>query len=75
MGRSQKILLIVLALVACAVVYVALRNRQPPILPPDADHAVLDIPKCLDCHNPAGKYPRGRNHPVGDDCFRCHGHK
>ena len=73
MGRMQKTLLIALALVAAIVVYVALRNRQPPLLPGDADHAVFEIPNCLRCHNPDGEYPRGKNHPIGDDCARCHG--
>ena len=73
MGRTQKILLVGIALLAVVVVFFATRNRQPPILPEDANHAGFSIPNCLRCHGPQGEKPRGMNHPVGDDCARCHG--
>ena len=73
MGRTQKILLGLILLLAAGVGYLALRNRQPPVLPRDAEHAVYDLPKCQDCHGPAGDFPRSKNHPIGEDCARCHG--
>jgi hypothetical protein len=59
------------ALTAFLVVY-TIRNR-PPVLPADSDHRGSARPEqCLDCHGPAGKDPRGPNHPLNDQCFNCH---
>jgi hypothetical protein len=53
------------------IVY-TLRNR-PPQLPADADHRGGAGPdRCLSCHGPEGKDPRGPNHPLNDQCFNCH---
>ena len=74
MSRRQIVLLAVLLLVALAVGWLALRTRQPPLLPTDAAHVeAADAPACLECHGPGGPSPRGPNHPLGDDCRRCHG--
>jgi len=74
MKPVQRNLLIVLALLALTVGYFALTTRQAPMLPRDADHAPSARGQgCLDCHGPNGKNPRSKNHPLGEDCFRCHG--
>jgi hypothetical protein len=74
MRRVQTIALVVIALLAGFTIYLAMRGRQPPILPADAEHArVLGEEDCLICHDPNGDSPRARNHPLGDDCMRCHG--
>jgi mono/diheme cytochrome c family protein len=28
---------------------------------------------CVVCHGPEGGSPRDPNHPIGNDCLRCHG--
>lgn len=67
-------LLLLLLLAAAAVGWLALRSRQPPLLPPDAAHAeAAGAPACLECHGPGAPVPRGPNHPLGEDCRRCHG--
>jgi hypothetical protein len=56
------------------VLVLSLRNRQAPTVPDDPDHdRARGTAACLDCHGPDGVMPRGRNHPNGFDCFRCHG--
>ncbi len=74
MKRGQLGAMIGLLLVAALVGYLALRNRQPPVLPADADHATfVNSGRCIDCHGPDDEVPRGPKHPVGNDCMRCHG--
>ena len=66
--------LVALLALALLVVALALRNRQPPLLPADADHArFTGAAACDACHGPAGVYPREPDHPQGRDCIRCHG--
>jgi hypothetical protein len=68
------VLLVALAAFAALVAWIALRNRQPPVLPADAVHARFDgADACLTCHGPAGPNPQPASHPVGRDCTRCHG--
>lgn len=74
MKPVQRIALVGLVLVALLVAFLALRSRQPPILPQDADHASFASGgTCLRCHGLDGPTPRSKNHPLGDDCLRCHG--
>jgi hypothetical protein len=71
--RKQVLLLTFLALLASLVVWIALRNRQPPFLPADTIHRSATGPEvCLTCHDTGGMMPRSKNHPVGNDCYRCH---
>lgn len=72
--RTRLVLLAALALVAILIVVLAGRNRQPPLLPSDESHrAWQSAAACLSCHGPREGLPRGANHPLGDDCLRCHG--
>ena len=74
MKPVQKVSLVVVLLVAALVVLLATRNRQAPILPVDEEHASFaDAPTCNECHDPEGMLPKSTNHPIGDDCTRCHG--
>ena len=59
------------ALLTVALVGYTVTHRRPAI-PADADHAVNQAARCLDCHGPAGRRPRGPNHPLNDQCFNCH---
>jgi hypothetical protein len=48
-------------------------RREPPPFPPDLDHPAGSVAAdCLACHGPAGGRPRGRNHPLNDQCLNCH---
>ena len=71
MSRRQMLLAATLALVALLAVLLAVRTRGAPYLPVDPDHA-SDAAACMSCHGPDGPVPRSANHPLGDDCFRCH---
>lgn len=72
--RRQNLLLLLLLAAAAAVGWLALRSRQPPLLPADAAHGeAASAPACLECHGPGAPFPRGPNHPLGEDCRRCHG--
>jgi hypothetical protein len=74
MNRLQSALVAAILLVGALVVVLALRNRQPPVLPADEEHASFPgAEPCLACHGPDGGLPRSQNHPLGDDCLRCHG--
>jgi len=74
MNRTQVISLVVVLLIAAFVVYLSTRERQPPVLPLDEEHAgMFVLEQCMECHGPDGGYPKSRNHPLGDDCLRCHG--
>lgn len=76
MKPAQRISLIAVVLIAAAVVYLTTRNRQPPFLPADDEHvAFVDAPTCLTCHGADGGFPQSPNHPLGNDCLRCHGRR
>ena len=72
MSRTQIVLVVALLLVAALILVLVFRNPPIPFLPDDADHLGAAGPSCLQCHDPEGIYPRGQNHPIGLDCFRCH---
>ena len=73
MKPVQRISLLLLVVVAGAVLYLAMRNRQAPYLPADEPHSVwTGAPGCLACHGPDAAFPQSRNHPIGNDCLRCH---
>lgn len=73
-SARQRVLLAILVVVAAGIGWLALRTRQPPMLPADAAHSLApDVPACLTCHGSGGPSPRGVNHPLGEDCGRCHG--
>jgi hypothetical protein len=74
MKRAQLISFAAIAVLAILIGVLVLRNRQPPVLPLDDDHVWRGAPGCEECHGPDG-IPRSRNHPVGQDCTRCHGNK
>ena len=74
MRRKQAVLLGLLALLAAFVGWLAWKTRQPPLLPKDDVHmSPGSADQCLTCHGPDGVLPRSKNHPPGNDCFRCHG--
>lgn len=74
MNQKQVALLGALALLALFVGWLALRNPKPAFLPDDEVHATFSSARaCLACHGPNGDVPQSRNHPVGNDCLRCHG--
>jgi cytochrome c553 len=73
-SRTQIVLLALLMLTAGLLAVLVMRNRQPPILPADEDHAVFaGVQDCMACHGTDGGSPRSKNHPIGPDCLRCHG--
>ncbi len=73
-SRKQGYLFALLAAGAALVVWVAVRTRQPPLLPRDDTHRTFEsAAACLQCHGPDGPVPQKRGHPLGRDCLRCHG--
>jgi len=74
MSRTQVVLIALLLLVALLIAALALRNRQPPLLPHDADHATfVDAATCLLCHGFDGPVPQSKSHTPRLDCLQCHG--
>ena len=74
MSRAQVILIALLLLLGLLVGMLALRTRQPPLLPHDSEHASFtDAATCLTCHGPDGGVPQSKNHPRRLDCMQCHG--
>lgn len=60
------------SVLAGGLVYYTVAHRRPRI-PADADHAGVTAPsRCLTCHGPGQRRPRGPNHPLNDQCFNCH---
>ena len=73
MNKTQRILLIALALVGTAMLALFLRNPQPPVLPVNDDHRWVNSETCLECHGVGRPLARPDDHPIGNDCLRCHG--
>jgi hypothetical protein len=74
MKRAQIVAIVALVALAGLVVFLAVRGRQPPVLPVDQEHArFLSSGACLSCHGPQGILPQTKNHPLGTECMRCHG--
>lgn len=73
MSRVQWIALAGLLLLALLIVRVGMGARKPPFLPVDRDHSpAMPTAQCLHCHGPGGSSPRPSDHPIGNDCGRCH---
>jgi hypothetical protein len=71
---KQRLLILLLIAAALGVAWLASGTRQPPLLPVDDAHARgAGGEPCLACHGPGGELPRGADHPLGNDCLRCHG--
>ena len=76
MKPVQRISIVLLVAVAGVVLYLAMRNRQAPYLPSDPEHSSWSGPAaCLSCHAYDAAFPQSKNHPIGDDCLRCHGRR
>ena len=74
MNKRQWIILSVIAFAAAFIGWLAWSSRQPPMLPNDDTHTTfVSAGTCLDCHGQDGAVPRSRQHPLGEDCVRCHG--
>ena len=74
MNTKQWIILSVIAFAAAFVGWLAWSSRQPPMLPTDDAHATfVSASTCLDCHGREGAVPQSQQHPLGEDCIRCHG--
>ena len=74
MKPAQIVSIVALVTLAALVIFLAMRGRQPPMLPVDADHVrFVSSGACLSCHGPEGISPQPKNHPLGSDCMRCHG--
>ncbi len=74
MNRKQWIILSCIAFAAAFVAWLAWSSRQPPLLPDDDAHASFsNAATCMECHGPEGAVPQSRQHPLGEDCVRCHG--
>ena len=74
MNRKQRIILSFIAFAAAFIAWLAWSSRQPPLLPDDQTHATfVNATTCLECHGQDGAVPQTRQHPLGEDCVRCHG--
>lgn len=74
MNRTQWIATALVLLAAALVLWIAIRGRQPPVLPNDRTHErFVSAEDCQSCHGPQGSNPQPANHPLGFDCLRCHG--
>jgi hypothetical protein len=72
-GSSRRVLIFLggAGLLTVSLIGYTLTHRRPGI-PADADHAVTDPARCLDCHGRGQRRARGPNHPLNDQCFNCH---
>jgi len=76
MQRTQLISLVVVGLLAAFILYLATRERQPPLLPTDEEHARFITPEaCMTCHDLEGEPMQRSNHPLKRDCLDCHGRR
>jgi cytochrome c553 len=67
-------ILAALVLAAAFIAWLARSSRQPPMLPQDDVHAAAGgAGACMSCHGPDGPVPQSPRHPLGQECFRCHG--
>ncbi|MBI4161512.1 MAG: hypothetical protein HY509_03600 [Acidobacteria bacterium] len=70
---ARAVAVALVAAVFLLVILVARSLRFPPDLPADSDHRRgQGAEECLSCHGPEGTSPRGKNHPLNDQCFNCH---
>ena len=73
-GR-RTVFSVVLVVLAAVVLYLALRNPKPSVLPADDTHAVFVHPdECMSCHGPNEGAPQSPNHPISRQCMNCHAH-
>jgi cytochrome c553 len=76
MNLKQWILLAAIVVAAGFIAWLAWSSRQPPLLPADDAHAVFESASgCLNCHGAGSPVPQSPEHPLGEDCLRCHGRR
>ena len=76
MTKQQIMLMSLIGAAALAVLWLGLRNPEPPLLPDDDEHAgFARAENCFVCHGPNGSNPRNPSHPIGRECTRCHGRR
>jgi mono/diheme cytochrome c family protein len=74
MSRNQIVALGAVVLIAAFLAALALRTRQPPVLPADEAHGrFVSEDECTACHGPDAVLPMSKNHPLRTDCMDCHG--
>jgi hypothetical protein len=74
MSRRQWLILAAIGGAAAFIGWLAWSSRQAPMLPQDDIHlTVTSAGACLECHGANGAVPRSPRHPLGNECFRCHG--
>jgi hypothetical protein len=72
--RAAFIAFIVVAALSASLLFWYTLRKDRPDIPADELHLALRdrMDTCMSCHGPGEKNDRGRNHPVGTDCLRCH---
>ena len=76
MNRRQWIILSFIAFAAVFIAWLARSSRQPPLMPDDEAHATfVNAFTCRECHGAEGTVSQSKQHPLGDDCVRCHGRR
>ena len=67
-------LAIVAVVLAGGMLWILATREPPPPTPGDSVHAGWRAGEesCLTCHGVDGPNPRGKSHPLDQQCFRCH---
>lgn len=60
------------AAVGLVMIVVLFGWTRAPDIPRDMDHARSTEENCLTCHGPGEENDRPKNHPLNNDCFKCH---
>jgi hypothetical protein len=68
----KNIYFVILTISVVTLLYFLSLETVVPI-PPDENHMdITDEIICFDCHGEDKEYPRKKEHPPKDQCFKCH---
>ncbi len=68
----KNIIFLLIMISVVGLLYLLSSKKFIPF-PPDETHmSITEESMCFECHSEEGEYPRKKEHPPKEQCFKCH---